>query len=262
MARPTLHNNPKFKLLVRQLGLPRPYVRGLLECMWDSCHESGDTVFKNADLAEAATEWPGDRGQLAEHLVAAGFLDKMEDGGLEVHDYWDHCPSYVKDRRRKEETRRARRRDHPKTVKECPGKSRTISDSPGNSATPAPSPAPAPNEEECRERSANAAPPTETVMEFPIKGKPGTWKLRKEKRDEWHETYGDLLDVDHELARARQWLLDNSKRKKTPGGMLKFLSGWLARQNDKGGRGSVAHRETPREDPDLDAFLSNRRAAS
>ena len=76
------------------------------------------------------------------------------------------------------------------------------------------------------------------VMVFPCKGlKLKSYGLRQSKLDEWLETYGDSLNVPHELRSARQWLLDNPKRQKTHTGMTKFLGAWLDRaQNRRGGK--------------------------
>lgn len=81
-------------------------------------------------------------------------------------------------------------------------------------------------------------PVEEPVMAFPCKGlKLKSYGLKQSKLDEWLETYGDSLNVPHELRSARQWLLDNPKRQKTHNGMTKFLGAWLDRaQNRRGGK--------------------------
>lgn len=98
MARPSLQNNVKFKALVRRLNLPRPYVRGLLDTMWDVANESGNPVLGAADDVEAAAEWPGKSGSLFSALRTLHFIDVLEDGRWVIHDYWDHAPKYVKNR--------------------------------------------------------------------------------------------------------------------------------------------------------------------
>jgi hypothetical protein len=136
MARPTLERNVKFKALVKRLDLPRPYVRGLLETMWDVAHECGNPVMGSADDVEIAAEWPGQTGQLFESLKSGGWIEELPDGRFQIHDYWDHAPSYVKDRKRKEDERK-----NKDLGSRSPGLSRI---SPNSSATPAPAPAPAP----------------------------------------------------------------------------------------------------------------------
>lgn len=106
MARPSLEKNVKFKALTRMLGLPKPYVRGLLETMWDVANECGNAILGDQAHVEAAAEWPGTPGQLFQALKELRFIDEREDGAWEIHDYWDHAPEYVKGRLRKEQQRK------------------------------------------------------------------------------------------------------------------------------------------------------------
>jgi hypothetical protein len=106
--------NVKFKLLCRKLGLPRPYVRGLLEVLWDVAHESGNPVLGDDDAVEAAAEWPGERGVLFAALRECRLIDQREDGAWEIHDYWHHAPDYVKGR-----TEREAERQKDKTCAHC-----------------------------------------------------------------------------------------------------------------------------------------------
>lgn len=105
MAKPGLDKNVKFKQLTRALGLPRPYALGLLEMMWGVAHESGNPVLGDEDAVEAAAEWPGERGALFSALKATRLIDPMEDGRWSIHDYWDHAPSYVKSKAKKQAER-------------------------------------------------------------------------------------------------------------------------------------------------------------
>lgn len=75
-------------------------------------------------------------------------------------------------------------------------------------------------------------------MDFPVrspKDQPQTWGLTQGKLDEYIETYGEAMDVIAELRKARQYVLDNAVKRKTPSGMARYLGGWLARANDRGG---------------------------
>jgi hypothetical protein len=107
------------------LNLPRPYVRGLLETLWESAHETGDPVIGAVEDVEAAAEWTGEPGVLAEALIRLRFLDSVEtdvtdvtDGDghpsrpsrWELHDYFDHAPDYAKDRGQREQERRKAKR--------------------------------------------------------------------------------------------------------------------------------------------------------
>jgi replicative DNA helicase len=108
MARPTLDKSPKFKALVRRLGLPRPYVRGLLEVMWDVCHEVGNPRLGSPEEVEAAAEWPGEPGVFFAALRDGRWIDELPDGAWEVHDYYDHAPEYVIRRGQRAVARHAR----------------------------------------------------------------------------------------------------------------------------------------------------------
>jgi hypothetical protein len=95
MARLSLQNTAKFRILVRRIGLARPFVRGLLDTLWDVAHASGSPVIGDAYAVEAASEWPGQDGDWFAVLRDGGWLDELPDGRWQIHDYWDHAPDYV-----------------------------------------------------------------------------------------------------------------------------------------------------------------------
>ncbi len=79
-----------------------------------------------------------------------------------------------------------------------------------------------------------------SFMSFPVTTKPGEWTLLQAKVDEYLETFPGL-DIPTALRRAKQWLIDNPRRRKTARGMPKFIFGWLEReQNRRGGIGPNA----------------------
>jgi hypothetical protein len=137
MARQTLDRAVKFKRLVLELDLPKPYVRGLLETLWDVAHECGDPVIGTTDDVEAAAEWPGDPGQFVAALARLGWIDEV-DGAWEIHDYWDHAPDYVR-KRRQREIERHERADRLRTTADNGRQRRTMADN-GRTPTPAPTP--------------------------------------------------------------------------------------------------------------------------
>lgn len=86
--------------------------------------------------------------------------------------------------------------------------------------------------------------PDLVVMEFPVIANGEIpWCLRGSKLAEYADTFPHL-DVGPELRRARQWLIDNPAKRKTPKGMPKFLFGWLERRQN-GGRGRAASLRPP-----------------
>jgi hypothetical protein len=108
MARPGLDRNVKFKVLVKRLGLPRPYVRGLLDTMWEVAYETGNPALGDKAAVEAAAEWPGEPGVLFTALRDGRWIDPGPDGTWVVHDLYDHAPEYVRKRMDREAARRER----------------------------------------------------------------------------------------------------------------------------------------------------------
>lgn len=108
MARPTLFTHPKFRRLVYLLGVPTPHAVGYLECLWHVAYEAGNPVFRDAIDVELAAQWPGEKGKLAEVLQDVGLVDSAEDGGLTIHDFFDHAPDYVQRRAKREASRKNR----------------------------------------------------------------------------------------------------------------------------------------------------------
>jgi len=140
LARVTLERNVKFKALIKALEIPKPYVRGLLETMWDVAAECGNPVLGTEEDVELAAEWPGEPG-LFFKAVMSRWVDQLPDGRWQIHDYFDHAPDYVLDRRRKELSRKNKGLhqicpEKPKIVHEFPNGLEQIS------GTPAPAPAP------------------------------------------------------------------------------------------------------------------------
>lgn len=95
----------------------------------------------------------------------------------------------------------------------------------------------------CTEPDEPAAVPEgePPVLEFTCQKHGQTWPLSPQKLAEWEESY-PAVDVLGELRKARQWLVDNPTKRKTPRGMTAFLGRWLARAVD---RGTAQPREGP-----------------
>ena len=116
--------NPKFLVLVRTLKLPLPFVRGLLDTLWDTCHAQADPVVGSPEEVEAAAQWPGKDGELFSALRDKGWIEPLRDTGKwRVHDYWDHCPYYVHERLKKRRQREDKKRSVPDSPLHVPGQS-------------------------------------------------------------------------------------------------------------------------------------------
>ena len=108
MAKAGLKDHPKFRRLVYILREPVPHVWGYLECLWMSGYQlRSDRIGDDIDV-ELAAEFQGEPGTLAKALVTSGFIDN-KDGIYFIHDFWEHCPKYVRDAKGKSERRTADR---------------------------------------------------------------------------------------------------------------------------------------------------------
>ena len=102
-------------------------------------------------------------------------------------------------------------------------------------------------------RAQAPLPPTsQAVMTFPVvgKGEAGQarlWALTEAKLAEYLESF-PAVDVLAECRKARQWCIDRPANRKTYGGMPAFLSRWLGKEQDRGGRpGGFAKAPKPQE---------------
>ena len=101
----------------------------------------------------------------------------------------------------------------------------------------------------------------EAYCTFSTSGTVKHWLLPHSKLDEWRAVFPGV-DIEQEVNRARQWLIDNPRRRKTCSGMLKFLNTWLTKaQNDgrtagnrSGGGGQAIGKAEQRERRHVEAF--------
>jgi hypothetical protein len=82
----------------------------------------------------------------------------------------------------------------------------------------------------CAEPPCNSTP-EETVLTFDCTGNPKQWHLTKPMVEEFKVTF-DTIDVEDQSRRAWQWLRVNPTKRKTAGGMPKFLNSWFNRAVD------------------------------
>ena len=71
-------------------------------------------------------------------------------------------------------------------------------------------------------------------MVFPLAKKGEEYPVTQKDVDEWREAYPGI-DVMQGLRNCLQWNRDNPTRRKTKGGIRKHISGWLAREQNRGG---------------------------
>lgn len=80
-------------------------------------------------------------------------------------------------------------------------------------------------------------PPVEQpLLVFPCAGSRPEWPLYQAKVDAWRLAY-PAVDVLGECRKALAWVECNLRQKKTYQGMPAFINRWLAKEQDRGGRG-------------------------
>lgn len=76
-------------------------------------------------------------------------------------------------------------------------------------------------------------PPIVPLLKIPLIKKDGEFEITQKDIDGWQETFPGM-DVLPCIRFIRQWNIDTPDRRKTRRGIRKHISGWLARDNDKG----------------------------
>ena len=71
---------------------------------------------------------------------------------------------------------------------------------------------------------------------------------------EWEKLY-PAVDVPQELRNMRAWLLSNRTKRKTKSGIERFINGWLAKEQNRGGRAAPG-RSAPKNRSPQDSFAS------
>lgn len=80
---------------------------------------------------------------------------------------------------------------------------------------------------------ASAAQDAPIVITIPLLGREGEFAVTEAMVAEWQDAFPGV-DVRRTLKRIRLWCLDNPTRRKTRRGVRRFLTGWLARDQDRG----------------------------
>lgn len=264
VGRPGLTQHRKFRRLARALGSPL-VARGALELLWEGCYEAGDDYVGTAEDIEHAIGWTGEIGALTSALRdagepdgTAGFIEPSSPGEscrltYRVHDLWHHAPDYVRRRREREDSRRAKQppvRHLTVTDRQASVNDGHVSvtehvnpthesglDFPPHSQLPSPiSQHPSPiTRTDSLEPDGSA--PTAAILTYPIIGKgPKTWALTTAHVAELQADY-PALDIVAEARAAHAWVVASPERRKTGRGMPRFLAGWLNRSVSRGGQG-------------------------
>jgi len=83
------------------------------------------------------------------------------------------------------------------------------------------------------EPQSDSTPLIPSVIDLPLVDKT-EFAITGDQVDEWAAAY-PAVDVMQELRKMRQWCIANPRKGKTRKGVLRFVTQWLASQQDKGG---------------------------
>jgi hypothetical protein len=228
----------KLMRLKRTLGLTQYQAVGLLECLWHfTAHNTPDGGigrYTDDDIA-AVLEWENAAAELIGALIESGWIDRHQDGSLWVHDWLEHCPTWVKG---VAANKIAREKNVCGT--KCGTKSPTKSDtkSPTKSTTGVATTLPyltlpylTKEEIHLPGPEATGLPrpenPNAEILTAPLAD--GTsWTITQPMLEDWTRSFPGL-EVRGQILGAVAWLEANPKKRKTAKGMPRFLTSWLLR---------------------------------
>lgn len=89
--------HPKIRLLSDRISQPHLYVVGLLESLWHwaAIYAQNGDVTRYVSVLASAIRHDGDSAELVEALISSGWLDRLEDGRVLIHDWSQHCEESV-----------------------------------------------------------------------------------------------------------------------------------------------------------------------
>lgn len=241
-------DHPKTRRLKRRLG---PEAVEIVLRLWEFAtsnpsRREGDLSGLDNEAIADTCRWHGDESQLVEALVDSGFLEG-EPAAYRIHDWRDTNP-YVATWR--ERSAQAKMAANARWGKPDAGSMPTamlnhqISNAPSPSPSPSPDPDPTPDPDpkplHARRAKKRAAPKqrvAESDVAFRMPLIDGEHLVSREDVDGWCGSY-PAVDVPQALRSMREWCLSNPDKKKTPRGVRRFITGWLDREQNRGGNGA------------------------
>jgi hypothetical protein len=244
------HSTPqllKFQRLQRRLGETKRGLVGLLELLWHGTATQapqGDIgKFSNEEIA-ILVDWEGDYDQLVDALVETGWLDRCSKHRLVVHDWGQHAPNWVRMLVKKRSLcfSEASAEASTEGSVEASQEASTEASAEGTPNLTKPNLTNmTPNG--VSDVSRNLEPSVVAARRYAIAGGKEV-SIEQRHVDRWCDTYRDRLDVEHELAKAADWLAANAaKRPRNGTGLVKFLASWMSRADERqrrNARGSPA----------------------
>lgn len=226
-------NHPKTVRLVGLLGKEAEVLPLRLWCYCGKYHcVDGKLSGYSPQEVESAVGWWGKPGEMVTAMVKVGFLEAEVDGFL-VHEWVDHSGHLRVFKERAKAGAKARweqisnaSSNAKSGVKQCP--------------IPAlPTKPTIQNQTKDISLGPQEATRQETVfLTFPTVGKAKEWVLTHQFLDKIKPLF-PKVDVEQESRNALGWCIGHASRRKTPGGMPKFLTGWMTRAQDSGKAGNA-----------------------
>jgi hypothetical protein len=96
MAKPSFIHHWKFRLLCSILNENEAHTLGHIQLIWDCANTLQIPEFPSADAVESVAYWEGEKGKLVKALVECRLLEKTKNNTWTIHDYYDHCPDWIK----------------------------------------------------------------------------------------------------------------------------------------------------------------------
>jgi hypothetical protein len=87
----------------------------------------------------------------------------------------------------------------------------------------------------------------ESVAAIPLVGNQGEYPITQEMVDEWQKLF-PAIDVMQVLNEIRAWNLANPKNRKTKSGVLRHITGWMTKQQNRAKGEGKQERWTPPDD--------------
>lgn len=248
-------DHPKTRRLVDRLGRG---AEAMLVRMW--CYtaryysETGRLTGLPGPEIEAVCRWEGEKGKAIAALVECGWLDKTPEGDYQVHDWQEHeghiaryherakaaaGGRWAAGKKRRNATSNATSMQqallmHNKGAKQAPPL-------PLSPPDPLLSPTPQNSAVHIGGTSGQQAQPAEPasqaaeLIRFPLPGE-GELPIMDTHLPDWQRAFPGV-DIKHELAKMRAWLLANPKRRKTRAGIGQFINTWLGKAQNSIGSG-------------------------
>lgn len=251
------YSSPKIHSLSAKLKIPFSQAVGVCGLLWNftSDHAPRGDVGKYDDGAiAAACYWTQDAQELVSALVECKLLDRDNEYRLLVHDWSEHSPSYVKKKLSSKGLTFAERSASAPSLKlsqsDCKTIARRLPLDCNSIAIPPQSDCEGGGEGEGEGKGKGKGKPRGGAGEITWSPDAGWIGITPKDRERWSVAY-PACDLDRQLAAMGEWLMANPRRA-TKTNWRQFVTGWLGREQNRGGdvRSGVTTNHTHQPTPD------------